>query len=566
MGFQAREKNKDQGNFAFEGEQGAEHEWRGEDPGGAATTGTVLAFPGDTLAPPSNDRSKSEEAPFFDESAARKLRFLELRRELNEKERSLQHSHEQLPCSSGWAHLDALLEGGLLRAEVSVLSASVGAGKSSLAAGIVAELTAKKELCAWIDPGGTLNPHALLEFGVDLQHLLWVRASVDESEVRGGAGNSLSFSQLRKHGSALFDASRGGIQNGLQSSHQGSSRNRFQSGSLGSFRNSFQDGHQGSPRNSFQNSLQNSSRDSLQNSHQSSSLNSFRSPDRSGLQGSRQNAFLNGLQNSHQNSLQANLWGEPPRLDRGGEQIKQAAGQVGRSLKSDNANSAWAAHLLAKSGAFSLIVVDLADSRLSPANSARLVDAARSGKTAVLVLAEGHEAGGEGSGIFQAALKMKLSCSALPNAARKVGCESEVQGWPALGACVPQRRSPVQPAKTLNQRKRLSLALCASPSKLSHPAMPETSRFQQRFWLDVEHIRGFAPRAGAVCLETKETTFPSWSEHNARKAALLGNGGKKFAAWPLGRSNSAALQNSPYSKESSFYNRRQSRKEGRRDV
>jgi hypothetical protein len=77
--------------------------------------------------------------------------------------------------STGMPGIDRLLDGGLPKGAISVLTGPSGAGRTTIAARILAEETRSLRPVAWVDAKGTLYPPALEQAGVDLSRLLMVR-------------------------------------------------------------------------------------------------------------------------------------------------------------------------------------------------------------------------------------------------------------------------------------------------------------------------------------------------------------------------------------------------------
>lgn len=77
--------------------------------------------------------------------------------------------------ASGLEALDRLLEGGFPKGGMTVLTGSLGAGRTTLAARLVATETRAGRPAAWIDASGTLYPPALSLAGVELGRVLMVR-------------------------------------------------------------------------------------------------------------------------------------------------------------------------------------------------------------------------------------------------------------------------------------------------------------------------------------------------------------------------------------------------------
>jgi hypothetical protein len=81
------------------------------------------------------------------------------------------------PFAFGVASLDGLLGGGLPRGQVSEIHGPASAGRTALALGLLAEITSRGSLAAWVDPQDSLDPASALGANVDLRRLLWLRGS-----------------------------------------------------------------------------------------------------------------------------------------------------------------------------------------------------------------------------------------------------------------------------------------------------------------------------------------------------------------------------------------------------
>ncbi|HEY8516624.1 MAG TPA: hypothetical protein VIS07_14035 [Candidatus Binatia bacterium] len=80
---------------------------------------------------------------------------------------------ERLP--TGFAELDAVLDGGLPRGQLSELVAHGSAGATSLVHRLLGRLTAQAHLAAWVDAPDAFDPASAAAAGIDLERLLWVR-------------------------------------------------------------------------------------------------------------------------------------------------------------------------------------------------------------------------------------------------------------------------------------------------------------------------------------------------------------------------------------------------------
>jgi hypothetical protein len=77
--------------------------------------------------------------------------------------------------STGIPVIDRLLDGGLPKGAITVLTGPSGAGRTTLAAQVLAEETRSMKPVAWVDARATLYPPALEQAGVDLSRMLMVR-------------------------------------------------------------------------------------------------------------------------------------------------------------------------------------------------------------------------------------------------------------------------------------------------------------------------------------------------------------------------------------------------------
>jgi RecA/RadA recombinase len=96
------------------------------------------------------------------------------------------------PLPTGCEPLDAALGGGLPRGRLVELAGPWSSGKASLALAAAAQLTARRQLCAWVDGRGELYPPAVAALGVDLTRLCLVhpppRGSARAAEIVARSG------------------------------------------------------------------------------------------------------------------------------------------------------------------------------------------------------------------------------------------------------------------------------------------------------------------------------------------------------------------------------------------
>ena len=78
-------------------------------------------------------------------------------------------------ASTGSPALDALLDGGLRRGQLSEIVGARSSGRATLVAAIAAAATARGEVVAIVDTHDRFDPASAAAAGVDLQRLLWIR-------------------------------------------------------------------------------------------------------------------------------------------------------------------------------------------------------------------------------------------------------------------------------------------------------------------------------------------------------------------------------------------------------
>lgn len=85
--------------------------------------------------------------------------------------------------SSGLEPIDALT-GGLPRGGLIELVGPVSSGRTALTLAIVAAMTVREEVCAWVDAQDAFDPSSARVAGVELERLLWVRCRNIEQTLR----------------------------------------------------------------------------------------------------------------------------------------------------------------------------------------------------------------------------------------------------------------------------------------------------------------------------------------------------------------------------------------------
>jgi recombination protein RecA len=91
--------------------------------------------------------------------------------------------------SSGIAEIDALT-GGLPRGCLTEICGSVSSGRTTLLLSALAAATRRGECCAVVDADDALNPQSVVDAGVELERLLWVRCGENSSRKLLRAGSN----------------------------------------------------------------------------------------------------------------------------------------------------------------------------------------------------------------------------------------------------------------------------------------------------------------------------------------------------------------------------------------
>jgi recA bacterial DNA recombination protein len=79
------------------------------------------------------------------------------------------------PLPTGAAAVDALLQEGFPRGQLSEIHGPASSGRTGLALGLVARVTSGGALVAWVDPGDRFDPMSAAAASADLVRLLWLR-------------------------------------------------------------------------------------------------------------------------------------------------------------------------------------------------------------------------------------------------------------------------------------------------------------------------------------------------------------------------------------------------------
>jgi len=85
---------------------------------------------------------------------------------------------------TGIPDLDNLLKGGISKDCISEVFGDASSGRTYLAFHLLAGVTRKGELAAWIDASDSFAPDSAAGFGVELSRLLWVRAPQPKAALR----------------------------------------------------------------------------------------------------------------------------------------------------------------------------------------------------------------------------------------------------------------------------------------------------------------------------------------------------------------------------------------------
>ena len=81
------------------------------------------------------------------------------------------------------------LTGGVPRGALTEIFGSASSGRTSLLLALLAQMTAREEVCALLDASDAFDPHSATAAGVDLQRVLWVRCGANLPQRNGGTKN-----------------------------------------------------------------------------------------------------------------------------------------------------------------------------------------------------------------------------------------------------------------------------------------------------------------------------------------------------------------------------------------
>jgi hypothetical protein len=110
------------------------------------------------------------------------------------------------PLRTGSPAIDELLAGGFPRGQLSELQGPASSGRTGVALAILARLTCRGSLAAYVDPLDRLDPASAAASGIDLARLLWLRGprgTSEEPPAKAFAAASAATATLA--GSGLFE-------------------------------------------------------------------------------------------------------------------------------------------------------------------------------------------------------------------------------------------------------------------------------------------------------------------------------------------------------------------------
>jgi hypothetical protein len=96
-------------------------------------------------------------------------------RKLQSEAPPLRGERRLTPLPTGIGAIDTALSGGFPRGRLSEATGAASSGRTALALGLIARVTAGGALAACVDPGDHLDPASASAAGADLSRLLWLR-------------------------------------------------------------------------------------------------------------------------------------------------------------------------------------------------------------------------------------------------------------------------------------------------------------------------------------------------------------------------------------------------------
>lgn len=110
---------------------------------------------------------------------------------------------------SGVAELDAVLGGGFPRGSLVELCGPATSGRTGLAFSLLAQATARQEVCAFVDVSDSLDPVSLAAAGVDLPRLLWVRCGETQGRKPAAESPFCDSPEEKEHAREFLQETRG---------------------------------------------------------------------------------------------------------------------------------------------------------------------------------------------------------------------------------------------------------------------------------------------------------------------------------------------------------------------
>jgi hypothetical protein len=118
-------------------------------------------------------------------------------RHLSKEDPPLRGERRLEPFGTGVPAVDGLMRGGFPRGQVSEVFGPVSSGRTGLVLSVVARVTHRGALGAWVDGGDRLDPVSATSSGIDLGRLFWLRGGRSLPETLSATSTLL--------GSGLFD-------------------------------------------------------------------------------------------------------------------------------------------------------------------------------------------------------------------------------------------------------------------------------------------------------------------------------------------------------------------------
>jgi hypothetical protein len=109
--------------------------------------------------------------------------------------------------STGIAPVDALLQGGIPRGNMTEIAGDASSGRTTLLYSLFANATRKGEYCALIDSHDSFDPASAAQAGMDLSHLLWIRCGGNAEHALQAADRIV---QAGGFGLVVFDLAEAG--------------------------------------------------------------------------------------------------------------------------------------------------------------------------------------------------------------------------------------------------------------------------------------------------------------------------------------------------------------------